>query len=342
LLAKLLEGGNTNIINLPNQTAATEKITNVIQALQQSQTEELLITAFLGGCVGILGLLVIMLSYIDTKSNISWDKIRLPYFGGNFPLVGDVMAISIFTLLLAIMEYHESNIRAVVLWLTVVVTSTFFPTLVFSISHYTARLVTRTPRPAAFNMMEMARLVEPCMFGLRFSMVIIYFGAAANLDASVVLSLMPRTSRLYLKNSFFDYMPRSARFAFLATKCAFWAFRIQNVARSGDLDLTILKEAITIESAQKFFTSSPSAVALSSVLDNIFTSIMATASLMITNGVINCSFFFGIRLGDYIALRSQGELSPEGIARGTAKEYSPIGLFVFGSWLMLIVLLTRV
>jgi hypothetical protein len=343
MLARALEEANMNIANITNYTAA-EKITSVIHKLQKSQTEELLITTFLGTCVGTLGVLVVMLNYVDTKSNISWDKIKLPYVGGRFPLVGDVMAISIFTLLLSIMEYHQSNIRAAVLWLTIVVTSTFFPALIFSISHYTARLVTRTPRPTTFNLLEMARLVEPCMFGLRFSMAIVYFGVAATLDASVILSLVPQTSRMYLKNSLFDHMPRTVSFAFLVAKSAYWAFRVQNLLFDGDLDLSMLQgwSAVTMESAQKFFTSSPDAAALSSVLDSIFTSILAAASLMVTSCIINNFFALGITVGDYIAFTSQEELSPEGIARGTAKEYSSVGLFAFGSWVMMIALLARI
>ena len=345
MLARALEGANVmNLANMTNHTAAAEKITSVIHKLQQSQTEELLITTFLGTCVGTLGVLVVMLNYVDTKSNITWDKIKLPYLGGRFPLVGDVMAISTFTLLLSIMEYHQSNIRAAVLWLTIVVTSTFFPALIFSISHYTARLVTRTPRPTTFNLMEMARLVEPCMFGLRFSMAIIYFGVAATLDASVILSLVPQTSRMYLKNSLFDHMPRTVSFAFLVAKSAYWTFRVQNLLFDGNLDLSTLQgiSAVTIERAQTFFTSSPDAAALSAVLDSIFTSILAAASLMVTSCIINNFFALGITVGDYIALTSQEELSPEGIARGTAKEYSSVGLFAFGSWVMMIALLARI
>jgi hypothetical protein len=343
MLARALEGANVmNLASMTNHTAAAEKITSVIHKLQQSQTEELLITTFLGTCVGTLGVLVVMLNYVDTKSNITWDKIKLPYLGGRFPLVGDVMAISIFTLLLSIMEYHQSNIRVAVLWLTIVVTSTFFPALIFSISHYTARLVTRTPRPTTFNLMEMARLVEPCMFGLRFSMAIVYFGVPATLDASVILSLVPQTSRMYLKNSLFDHMPRTVSFAFLAAKSAYWTFRVQNLLFDGTLDLSTLKSAVTIERAQKFFTSSPNAAALSAVLDGISTSILAAVSLMVTSCIINNFFALGITVGDYIALTSQEELSPEGIARGTAKEYSSLGLFAFGSWVMMIALLARI
>jgi len=336
LLTRALEGAN-----LSNDTG-TEKVKSMIHKLLKSQTEELLITAFLGMCVATLAILVVMLNYIDTKSHISWDRISLPYLGGRFPLVGDVMAISIFTLLLAIMEYHQSNVRAAVLWITIVVASTFFPALVFSISHYTARLVTRTPRPETFNLMEMARLVEPCMFGLRFSMTILYFGVVATLDASVVMSVVPQTSRMYLKNALFDNIPQSVRFAFLGAKLGFWTFRAMDLLFDGDLDLSILKSAVTVESAQKFFTSSPDAAALSEILDTISTSILATLSLMITSYLMNNFCALGITVGDYIALTSQRELSPEGIARGTAKEYSSVGLFAFGSWVVMIALLARI
>lgn len=335
ILARVLDGAKTNVTN-------HEKVAKLIQKIQAAEAEELLITSFLGLCVGTLGILVVMLSYIDTKSNISWDKISLPYIGGRFPLVGDVMAISIFTLLLALMEYHQSGVKAGVLWFTIVITSTFFPALIFSISHYTARLVTRTPRPAAFNMMEVARLVEPCMFGLRFSMVMNYFGIAATLDATVVFALIPQTTRLYLKNTLFDHLPRTALYVFLTSKSAIWTFKVQNLVLDSDLDLSILQSAITVESAQSFFTSSPDAIALSELLDKLSTSMLATVALMITSYVINSMFALGNTLGDYIARTSQEELSPEGIARGTAKEYSSVGLLAFGSWVMMIALLARI
>lgn len=346
ILARVLDGANTNIhgFSKGDQTVtSTEKIAKMIQRLQQSDKEELLLTALLGMCVGALGVLVLLLTYIDTKSNISWDKIQIspPFVGGRyryrFPLVGDVMAITIFTLVLAILEYHEqSNLRALVLWITMVVTSTFFPAMIFSISHYTARLVTRTPRPTGFNMMEMARSVEPCMFGLRFSMMMTYFGVAPTLDATVVLSLVPQTSRLFLKNSLFDTLPRRARHAFVVAKIAIWTHRFQNLMMGGNLDMDILKSAVTFESAQQFFTSSEDAIRLSEVLDTISVSFLAIASLMVTNAFINTSLGLGNKVGDYIALTSQQELSPEGIARGTAKEYSSVGLVVFGTWVMMV------
>jgi len=329
--------------NLANSTTSHEKVAKLIQKIQYSEAEELLITSFLGFCVGALAILVVILSYIDTKSNINWDKISLPYYGGSFPLVGDAVAISIFTLLLAIMEYHQSGVRAFVLWATIVVSSTFFPALIFSISHYTARLVTRTQRPASFNMMEMARLVEPCMFGLRFSMMLSYFGVPGTLDASVVLSLMPRTSRFYLKNALFDHMPKIACHVFLTAKSAIWIYKVQNLIMDGDVDLSIFESSADIvESAQKFFTSSEDSKLLSELFDKISTSILATASLMVTSCLINILFALGNTVGDYIALTSQEELSPEGIARGTAKEYSSVGLMAFGGWVMMIALLTRI
>mmetsp|Transcript_3232 Transcript_3232/g.7364 ORF Transcript_3232/g.7364 Transcript_3232/m.7364 type:complete len:831 (-) Transcript_3232:87-2579(-) len=340
MLAKALEGVNINLATISNP-AATQTIIELIRRLQDAQTDELLLTTFLGVCVGILGFLVIVLNFVDTKSNISWDKISIPWLG-RFPLVGDVMAITIFTLILAMMEYHESNMRALVLWFFIVVTTTFFPALVFSISHYTARLVTRMPRPALFNLMEMARLVEPCMFGLRFSLLVVYFDVKAALDASVVLSLVPQTSRLYLKNSFFEKLPRTACVTFLVAKSAFWALRVQSSLFGGELDWKILKSAVTVENAQKMFTSSSDGVELSKVLDRISTSLLATASLVVTNRFINVSFDLGITVGDYIATISHQELRPEGIARGTSKEYSPVGLFAFGSWVVMIALLVHV
>ena len=347
ILARVLDGANVNM-NGSMQTSP-EKIAKMIQRLQQSDAEEMLLTTFLGVCVGALGILVMLLTYIDTKSNISWDKIHisLPYVnvGGRqrFPLVGDVMAVTIFTLVLAILEYHEqSNVRALVLWITLVVTSTFFPAMIFSISHYTARLVTRTPRPTAFNMMEMARLVEPCMFGLRIGMMMTYFGAAPTLDAIVVLSLIPVSSRVFLKNSLFDGLGKNLRHVYVVGKIAIWTHRIQKVVIGGNLDTEILKSAVTFESAQEFFTSSEDAIALSGVLDTISFSFLAIAALMVTNALINTLLNLGNTVGDYIALTSHEELSPDLIARGTAKEYSGLGLLVFGSWVMMVGLLLRI
>eukprot|EP00536_Pseudo-nitzschia_multiseries_P013308 jgi/Psemu1/327137/estExt_fgenesh1_pg.C_5590002 len=331
MLARALEGANINIANV----TSPETVAAIVKKLQKSHTEELLENTFLGLCVGSLGMLVVMLSYVDTKSSISWDKVSLPLLGGRFPLVGDVVAISIFTLLLAIMEYHQSNMRAWILWTAIVPTSTFFPALILSISHNTARLVTGTPSPAKFNMMKMARLVEPCMFGLRFSMMITYFGVMPTLDASVIISLVPQKSRIYLKNSLLDHTPQSVILFLLAAKSSFWIFKIKMLLFGSDLDWRTLKSAVTIESAQQFFNSSPDAIALSRVLDDVSTSFMATASLMITSFAINSFFSLGITMGEYISLTSKKELSPEGIARGTAKDYSSVGIFAFGSWAMI-------
>ena len=75
------------------------------------------------------------------------------------------------------------------------------------------------------------------------------------------------------------------------------------------------------------------------MLYTISISFLAIASLMVTNAFINTSLGLGNKVGDYIALTSQQELSPEGIARGTAKEYSSVGLVVFGTWVMMVGLL---
>ena len=156
--------------------------------------------------------------------------------------------------------------------------------------------------------------------------------SSPTLDATVVLSLVPQTSRLFLKNSLFDALPRRARHAFVIAKIAIWTHRFQNVMMGGtldmdmDMDMDILKSAVTFESA---------------VLDTISVSFLAIASLMVTNAFINTSLGLGNKVGDYIALTSQQELSPEGIARGTAKEYSSVGLVVFGTWMMMVGLLVR-
>ena len=339
MLAKAIEGGNMDITNNSNDTTP---IARVIKKLQQSQNEELLIDVFLAMCVGALGIMMAMLNYVETKSNISWNKISLPYFGGRYPLVGDVMSVSIFALLFSIMEYHQSNLKVAVFWIAIVLSSTFFPALMFALSHYTARLVTRTPRPATFNLMEMARLVEPCMFGLRFSMTLVSFGVMATLDSAIVLCLVPRKSQLHLKNTLFERIPTEAFFVYIGVRCGNWIFKMQELVFGGNLDLSLLQNAVTIESAQKFFSSSPEAVALSHLLDEISISVVATASLMITCFGINTLFALGITVGDYIAHTSQVELSPEGIARGTAKEYSSVGLLAFVSWAMMVAFVARI
>jgi len=336
-LAKVLEG--KLLSNMPNATTATDMMVDIFQ---NSQAEELLVNIFLGFCVGTLGFLVVILTFIDVKSNILWDKISIPRLG-SFTLVGDVLAISIFTLLLAIMEYHEASFRADFVWMTVLVTSTFFPAFIISISHFTARLVTGTPDPPSFNMMDMGRAVEPCMFGLRCSMLITWFGVVPALDASIAICLIPRTSRIYLKNSFYDHMPRIVCFGLLGIKIAYWAFQIQSLLYGGQLEMEkLMSNSITPKNARTFFSSSPDAVSLSAIFDSIALSFMATTALMITNYIIITLFSIGIAVGKSVAQTSQVELNPENIARGTIKEYSSLGLLVFGSWVISIALLAYI
>ena len=338
ILAKALEG--RDLTSIPNATTTATAMMDDI--FQNSQAEELIVEIILGLCVGVVGLLVVTLTFVDVKSSILWDKISIPRLG-KFPLVGDAEAILIFTLLLSIMEYHEAGFRAEFIWMTLLVTSTFFPALILSISHFTARLVTGTPAPAAFNMMEMSRMMEPCMFGLRYSMLVMSFGVAATLDASIVLCLVPRTSRLFLKNSFYVHMPRMYCFGLLGIKIGYWAYQMQSLFDGGQVSLVLeMEKSITLESARNYLSSSPDAVALSSILDSITLSCMATVALMITNFIIYTLFNMGIIVGKYIVQTSQAELNPENIARGTAKEYSSFGLLVFGSWAISIALLASI
>lgn len=323
--------------NIANESPnVTTVMSTMIDTFRNFREEKLVVDIFLGFCVFVLGLLLIFLSFVDVKSNMRWDMISIPRLG-KFPIVGDVLGISIFTILLAIMEYYEAGFRADIVWTVVLVTSTFFPAVIFSISHFTARLVTGTPAPATFDMMYLARSVEPCMFGLRYSMLISWFGVISTVDASIVLCLVPRKFRISMRNSFYDHLPRSVCIGLLGIKVASWGYQLQYLLHSGNRSEETINN--DIESSNQLFSSFSDTVSLAVLINSIFSSFIATLSLMITNCIIHTLFSFGIEIGKYIAQNSQKELDPHNITRGTAKEYSFFGLVIFGCWMLSFALL---
>jgi hypothetical protein len=269
--------------------------------------ERLLELTFIGFCTTMFGALLIALNLLDEKSSKVWRGINLGQFGTHF-IIRDVLGICIFALFMCVMEYHDSGVRAMMLWTLVLFTSTFFPSVVLTLSHFMAT----TDPPLPNDLPSLARSVEPLLFGLRYSCLEAYFGLSACLDAALIVGLWPRSDQNKLLNDcFLGQVPEVARVAFLGFKVAFWG-----------------------TGAYSQFSQN---VPLIDVLSSIVDSFSAAIALQLANELVRCLFTFGIKVGCLGATQSRSFVRPEGVT----KDYCILGIVAFGTWCAAIFAISR-
>lgn len=316
-----------------------------VPTVWNSKTERLSEDAFIGFCAGLLGILAFTVNFLDTKSSISWSGVSIRRLG-NPPIMCDLLAVSTFTLLLAVMEYHEAGAKAFVLWLMVALCSTFFPALILTLSHSAARGVGGSPTPTAAKIPEMARSVEPLMFGLRFSLLATYFGMAPCLDAVIIVGLLPRgmlgslSDKLVLKDCFLEKLPRFFCVPFLGAKLAVWTMQLRSVL-GGQIILTILRQGMggreDVDFRQQVWATMDSA-AMRTLQATISESILATKVLLLMNFFVYSSFHFGIKMGNAVASSSQASVRLEGVV----KDYNFLGILSFAGWAVTMALILQI
>jgi hypothetical protein len=292
---KLLIAGTKMMSEDSNSSLSFEL---ALSTLLTPQTERLIETALIGFCTATFGALAIALNLTDEKSSKTWRGIKVGQLGTP-PIIGDVLGICIFALLMCITEYHDGGVRAIVLFFLILFSSTIFPSLILTLSHYVA---TVDPPPPS-DLPHLARSIEPLMFGLRYSFLEANFGMSACLDAAIMVPLLSRPiEQKFFKDCFVGQLPEVACVAFFGFKLALWGANAYNHltedASVGDVFSTI---------ADSFF---------------------AVVTLRLLNEVVYGAFKCGIKVGCLIASQSRRYVRPEGIA----KDYSVLGIIAFGTW----------
>lgn len=302
-LEKLIFSG-TKLLS-QNSTLTLE---SAFSHLLTPQVERLLEMALIGFCTFMFGALAVALNFLDEKSNISWRGIKVGQLGTP-PIIGDVLGICMFALFMCVIEYHDSGVRSVVLWILVLFSSTVLPSLILTLSHFMAM---KDP-PSASDVPSFARSIEPLMFGLRYSFLEAHFGMVACLDAAIIVKLVTRSDQnKFLKDCFVGQLPEMACAAFLGFKLALWG----------------------TEACNQLSQNAPIDDLLSSIADSLFASFV----LCLSNELVHGLFTFGIKVGCIVATQSRLHVRPEGVA----KDYSIPGIIAFGTWCVAIFAITQI
>jgi hypothetical protein len=293
---KLLLTATTILLNKHSNSTLTKE-TEFFELLTP-QIERLLEIALIGFCTFVFGALAITLNLLDEQSSKGWREIKLGKFGTHL-IVRDVLGICTFALFMCVLEYHDCGVRAMILWILVLCTSTFFPSLILTLSHFMAS----TDPPLISNVPSFARSVEPLMFGLRYSCLEAYFGMSATLDAALIVGFLSRSDQnKLLKDCFLEQLPELVRAGFLGFK------------------LTLLCTTVYCQISQN--------APWIEVFSSIICSISAAIALRVANELVRILFAFGIKVGHLVATQSRPHIRPEGVA----KDYSIHGIVAFGAW----------
>jgi hypothetical protein len=302
--------------------STTTSINTVSSSLLTPQMERHLEDAFLGVTAGMLGMICILLNFIDERSSKNWKGVRIQGLGRP-PIVGDVIAISSFTFYVIVMEYYGGGIKAQFLWMMVMLSSTLFPAAILSLSHHAARTVSDSFIPTAANMISVARSIEPLLFGLRYGLLATYFGMEACLDAIVIVGLLPRNTRdKHLKDCFVGQIPSGICILFMGAKLATWGYDI----------FVIQSAAAAADGADQ---STPS---FASVTRTIVDSLLAASILRLTTFATFHMFGLGVTFGNQIATASRGHVRLDG---SPTKDYNNWGILIFTSWAISLLILIQ-
>ena len=297
-----------------------------------------------GILLGMLTSLLLLVNAVDTKSSVAWGHFPLPGMG-NPPVMRDIMAVSIFTMHVGVMELFGAASKSLVVWLFLALASTVYPAMVLSMSHGAARGLTSTPAPTISNSLGNVRSLEPTLFGLRFCLVGTLFGILPTLDAAAMVILIQPALRPHdgeshrqwwffsmlstTKNCFLDTLPRSFWVAYLGSKTAMLAVSFQQW-KNGVHWKKVMSSAMGDES---------------SLLWSLVNSALAFFVLLVTTALLNALLELGLQVGQTVLNQAESAVSlqtrPDGSSPLT-HDYQLLGLASFGVWCGLLGILLRV
>lgn len=288
----------------------------------------LLEDSLVGILSGVLMVLLLIANFVDSKSSITWARFPAPVIGSP-PLICDVMALTVFTMHVGILEYYGAAGKSLVVWILLAWATTFYPAVILTMSHDVARTLVSTPSPTLENIMTKARSLEPVLFGLQYSLVGTWFGIFPTMDAAairmVAQKLLPHTrltTYLASKHCFLDGLPQSFLLAYLGCKSAILCVNVQDWKDNGDWS---------------FWTASTD-----SGLWSLAESLFAFGALLATSLFLNLWLSIGIAIGHAIIQKAESTSSPRPEGSTPSPDYHLLGMTTFGLWVSVLGILLHV
>jgi Seven in absentia protein family len=288
------------------------------------ETEGLVEDCVLGSCAGLMGAMLVVINFLDTKSSLAWQGFKIKHLG-NPPIVGDLLAVASFTQVLVLLEFFRAGSKAFLLWCCLASCTIVFPSTVWITSN---RLVQRH-LPSDIG----PRCMPQLEFGLRYGLLATLFGIGPCMDAIAAFFLLPRRGCLTLpspvrsgSHCFLDQVPGSFCWAYIG-------FRLATPAA---LRLPVLQTWLGDEWPPSDVSHDLYA---RKIIELFLPSLMCTLLLLGINIFFYCLTKIGIRMAELIILKTNAAS-----ARGQALseqpiEYTGIGVlnFAFWAWTMIVI-----
>ena len=270
------------------------------------------IDSMLGITIGILAVIMVVANHLDKESPKFFHRYSVPYLGRP-QLIGDILCLSSFMVMISIFDGTKSSKKFAFLWSNLLLATTFFPSLVCTMSYLAQTTTNASQRmPTPSTMFFNSRAFKPLLFGLRASVLVSYFDYKSVLDAYVFLDLVPRTPKteLFIVNtSIFDGLSKiSPIITYIGVKLS---IVVGSYMDSSDL-WKVLRMHIT-ESLCAFLLAS------------------------LTNYTINLSLQAGIKIAEKIIKQARNDIVPSGIT----KEYNLLGMLSFGMWAWMLIMIAK-
>ncbi|KAL3931828.1 MAG: hypothetical protein SGBAC_011125 [Bacillariaceae sp.] len=287
-------------------------IRDMLRLIEVGQENEpnktyLLADSVLSLCVGLLGMLMLAANFSDVRSSKTWYRFDLGGTLGTAPVIGDVIALSSFTILESAFEVlYVGVFKCVLLWWLLTVCTAFYPVVILTLSESLPRTQRQIPLGAR-QVLSRARAMEPLLFGLRYGLLGYLFGPIPCLDAAMAINLVPagpRTDFFRMRNSFIGGLPKSTYAAYLVAQFAILSGTNYSQWRDGPSN-----------------------------------SVMAMICLPLINWMNHKLFSLAIKTGRKIY--SQSFATVQGRPHGPDRDYNLLGLAVFGSWLCSLLMITQ-
>ena len=273
----------------------------------------LVLDSFLCMLIGLVAIVIIVANFMDTISSATFKKFKIPFLGTH-RLINDLLSLSTFMVLTSSFEVMGNSAfrKRGFLWSNLLFCTSFFPSLIHTMSYFASGSSSRDSQmPTPSTIFKHARAFQPFLFGLRASILAAHFDFRNVLDSYIFLTLLPRNSKteiFIVKNSIFDDLSKSTP---LLTYFV--------------INLTIVTESY-ISSTDVW----------RHLHYHIFQSVLAFVLTLMVNYATNLSLEAGIKIAQKITSDSIKQLRPA----GPVKDYSLLGMFLFGAWLWMLVLIT--
>lgn len=304
--------------------------TGMDNSASEAALEIMLKDSITGALIGLMSYLTLVANFVDSKSSIEWGSFALPGVGSP-PVMCNLMALCLFTMHMTSLDSLGFPYQSIMMWVIMSLATTFFPALILTMSHDSARGLTSSPTPSVMNIGTKARSLEPVLYGLRFSVIAVIFGILPTLDSAALLLLSrplwkhPKLAPIFgTKNCFLEGLNGSFLATYLCTRVAMTLVQIESWDEF-EVKLTI---------AWKDVLFGGTSIADDSFLWSLLESVLAFAVLLMVSAWLNAGLMAGTCCGHIIIQIAEKEVAANRRLEGTepGKDYQLLGLVTFGVW----------